>query len=244
VDTCASCQAEVQALDDTWALLGEIPDERVDRIAMRTRFDQMMASHAAWTVVPPSTSVWDRAGQWMSAWTRAGLAAAAAVVLLAAGVGVGRFMAAPVQQAAPAMEIADLRRDLHEMREMLTLSLMQQPAATERLRGIGWSSQIDQPDNQVVTALVDALLHDQNVNVRLAAIDALRRVSAQPVVRTGTERALTEAPSPLVQTALIDFMVDTGDKQAVGALRRLSEDATVDEAVRARATWGVARLES
>ena len=42
--------------------------------------------------------------------------------------------------------------------------------------------------------------------------------------------------------ALIDFMVETRDRTAIDALRRLSEDPTEDAAVRDRAAWGVAQL--
>ena len=87
-------------------------------------------------------------------------------------------------------------------------------------------------------------MHDPNVNVRLACVDALRRFSAQDQVRRGTVRALGESSYPLVQIALIDFMVETKDKSAVDALRRLSEDAMVDEAVRGRAAWGLQQLNS
>ena len=45
-----------------------------------------------------------------------------------------------------------------------------------------------------------------------------------------------------MQIALIDFVVETKDKEAIDALRRLSEDAMVDEAVRGRAAWGVGQL--
>src|SRR6266542_2243037 len=60
-------------------------------------------------------------------------------------------------------------------------------------------------------------LHDPNVNVRLASVDALKRFSMQADVRLGTLRALTEASSPMLQVAIIDFMVETRDTGAVGA---------------------------
>ena len=76
------------------------------------------------------------------------------------------------------------------MRQMLMLSLMQQQSATERLRGVSGSVQIDQPGAEIVRALLETLMHDPNVNVRLACVDALRRFSEQDVVRRGTVQAL------------------------------------------------------
>ena len=142
----------------------------------------------------------------------------------------------------PIRSDATFAGELREMREMLMLSLMQQQSATERLRGVSGSVQIDQPGTEIVRALLDTLMHDPNVNVRLACVDALRRFSEQDVVRRGTVQALAESSYPLVQIALIDFMVETKDKDAIDALRRLSEDSTADEAVRGRAAWGVEQL--
>ena len=141
-----------------------------------------------------------------------------------------------------ASALAELRGELRGMREMLTLSLIQQQSATERLRGVSGSAQIDMPGNEILAALLDTLMHDPNVNVRLACVDALRKFSTQDQVRRGTIQALGEASFPLVQIALIDYMVETKDKSAVDALRRLSEDAMVNEAVRGRAIWGLQQL--
>lgn len=128
------------------------------------------------------------------------------------------------------------------MRELLTLSLMQQQSATERLRGVSGSTQIERPGTGIVRALLDTLLHDSNVNVRLASVDALRRFSEQDLVRREIVRALADPLFPLVQIALIDFMVETKDRDAIDALRQLSQDAMANEAVRGRAVWGVEQL--
>jgi MoxR-like ATPase len=87
-------------------------------------------------------------------------------------------------------------------------------------------------------------MHDPNVNVRLACVDALRRFRGRDVVRRGTIQALAESSFPLVQIAIIDFMVETRDHQAVEALERLSMDSMANEAVRGRAVWGLQQLKS
>lgn len=97
----------------------------------------------------------------------------------------------------------------------------------------------------MVSALLDTLLHDPNVNVRLAAVDALRRVSDRPDVRLGTRQAVTDrSASPLLQVAVIDFMVETRDPQAPALFNALAQDATLDALVRGRAQWGLERTTS
>ena len=48
--------------------------------------------------------------------------------------------------------------------------------------------------------------------------------------------------SPLVQMALIDFVVETQDRGAADVLRQLSGDARSDQTVRTRAAWGLEHL--
>ena len=90
--------------------------------------------------------------------------------------------------------------------------------------------------------VIDTLMHDANVNVRLASIDALKRFAERDGVRTAAIRALDTQTSPLVQMALIDFVVETQERGALDALRRLSRDDMANEAVRARAKWGIDHL--
>jgi hypothetical protein len=232
---CEPCAAAYRAIAGTLGLVGSpaVP-ERDDRYGLevwqRIRHD-----------LPPQEASW--ALRW-SAWYGRAMVAAVAMIVIVAFVA-GRASRPPVpsqRETVQAQDLAELRVELREMRQMLTLSLMQQQSATERLRGVSGSAQIDQPDNEIVRALLDTLMHDSNVNVRLAAVDALRRFNERDVVRQGTIQALTDSSFPLVQIALIDFMVETREKDAIGALRRLSEDATANEAVRGRAAWGVEQL--
>ena len=94
----------------------------------------------------------------------------------------------------------------------------------------------------MVSALLDTLLHDPNVNVRLASIDALARFADQQQVRQGAVDALQSASSPLVQIALIDFVVGAREKGSIDALKKLAADPGLNEAVRVHASQGLDRL--
>jgi HEAT repeat protein len=165
-------------------------------------------------------------------------AACAATLVLAVGVVLGR--ATDRAPAAPP-EVAALHQELRDLKQMVTLSLMQQQSASERLRGVSFSNQVDGSGDEIVSALLDTLKHDTNVNVRLASVDALKRFAERDVVRRAAVDALDTQRSPLVQMALIDFVVETQDRGAVGALRKLST-AAPNETVRSRAAWGIKHL--
>jgi HEAT repeat protein len=166
------------------------------------------------------------------------LAGAAALLL----VGLAAGWATRPAVAPPSDELAALRTELRETRQLVALSLLQQQSASDRLRGVSWSGRLDEPGGEVVNALLDTLLHDPNVNVRLASIDALARFADEQRVRDGAREALQSATSPLVQIALIDFVVGAQDKTSVDALRRLSADPALNEAVRSRAARGLSEL--
>jgi HEAT repeat protein len=246
VRECEACRREAAALGDLWSGLEAIPAIPPDSTAMRARFASMLEGHEqgreaaeALRLSSGQSARWEGMNGWlMRLWPRGPLvqlAGAAALVVL--GLVVGRATAAPA-----AGDVASLRSELREMRQMVSLSLMQQQSASDRLKGVNWSGRLEAPGAEVVSALLDTLLHDPNVNVRLAAIDALARFADDRRVRQGAIDALESASSPLVQIALIDFVVGAQDRTSVEALKRLAADPALDEAVRARAALGLERL--
>jgi hypothetical protein len=243
-------EREAHDLDATWRMLGAIDAPSPDSERMRARIDAVIeAIESGPRVVRPS--------RWQSHVLQ-GLAAAAVLVI---GIGIGWFARAggsasvasgvggtrPTATGAAApgdatQQLAAMRTEMHDLREMMSLSLMQQQSAAERLKGVSWTGQLDRPSGEVVSALLDALMHDPNVNVRLATIDALERFASQDEVRRGTIQAVRQQPSPLVQVALIDFMVKTHERESLPVLRQLAMDPQANDAVRARAAWGLQQL--
>ena len=68
--------------------------------------------------------------------------------------------------------------------------------------------------------------------------------SDREIVRRRTVQTLRETSFPMLQVALIDFLVDIKDTSAANALRQLADDPGVNESVRSRAAWGLQRLSS
>jgi hypothetical protein len=230
---------EADGLDATWRMLGAIDAPAPDSDRMRARLDGVLdaVEHAA----PPPPRRWfgrrdvDRGRHALQ-----GLAAAAVLLV---GIAIGRFVVPDTSRAADSSsEIAAMRSEMRELREMVSLSLMQQQSASDRLKGVTWTGQLDRPSSEVISALVDALMHDPNVNVRLATIDALERFASRDDVRRAAIQAVDRQMSPLVQIALIDFLVKTNERQSAPTLRRLIEDPQVNDAVRSRAAWGLQQL--
>lgn len=130
------------------------------------------------------------------------IAAAAAVLVAAlAGFWVG-------QQRN---DITALRGEVRSLREVVALSLLDQQSASERLRGIRFSTSLDREDPEVVAALTRTLRADPSVDVRLAAADALRRFRLPASTRETAWQLLQIEDSPLVQIAAIDLLAASRD---------------------------------
>src|SRR5262245_23916654 len=230
-------RTEAEGLDAAWRMLGRLKAPAPDSGRMRARLDAVI--EAVEHPEPRIRPIFD--GGWR-AWVLQGVAAAAILLI---GAAIGRFSVSGGTRptvAGSSSEIAAVRSEMRELREMVSLSLMQQQSASERLKGVTWTGQLDRPSGEVVSALLDALMHDPNVNVRLATIDALERFASRDEVRRGAIDAVQRQASPLVQIALIDFMVKTNERESAPTLRRLAMDPQVNDAVRARAAWGLQQL--
>jgi len=223
---------EAEGLDATWRMLGGIDAPVPGSDRMRARLDSVLEA------VEHATA--RRSGVQGRFSAVQGFAAAA---ILLVGVAIGRFVLPDrTGPANSSSEIAAMRSEVRELREMVSLSLMQQQSATDRLKGITWTGQLDRPSGEVISALLDALMHDPNVNVRLATIDALERFASRDDVRRAAIEAVGRQMSPLVQIALIDFLVKTNERQSTPMLRRLAQDPQVNDAVRSRAAWALQQL--
>jgi hypothetical protein len=245
---CDACRAEAEDQKTLWMTLGAIPTGAPSPDA-RSRFDAMLAVYREGLTSSPDQGRWNAVNSWIGRWRpvqpalQLGVAAAMLLLGLTAGLQLRQAPAASTAPIAQAdSDIAELRIELLQMRQMLALSLMQQQSASERLRGVNWSYQLQQPGGELLSALLDALMRDPNVNVRLAAVDALRQFSDQPGVRRGVIEALSRTESPMVQVALIDLAVDLRERESIDTLRRITDDRAFDAAVRERARRGITEL--
>jgi len=236
--SCNRCRSELESLRVLWNQLGALPAESPSP-EMRIRFQTMLSAYEAGLSVPRVQV--GRGMAWLQSWLRPSLVfqLGYAIVLLVLGGLAGHLLSL---RSADVGEIAQLRNEIHSMRELVTVSLLQQDSASERLQGVSWSRMVRQPDEKVLDALITAMNHDPSVNVRLAAVDALCRFSDRPAARQGLMQALANQDSPLVQLALIDAMVELRERHSAEMLRKLSGDANVNQVVRERAKWGLQQL--
>jgi hypothetical protein len=76
------------------------------------------------------------------------------------------------------------------------------------------------------------MLKDPDVNVLLAALDALKAVAARPETQTRLAAAIPSEDSPLVQLSLIDTLLESDGVAARRDLKQLLDNPKLDPVVR------------
>ena len=156
-------------------------------------------------------------------------------------------------------DVATLRREVGDLHTMVALSLLEKGSVSERLQGVAYSREVavtrdfgsvrelggrngesggsgasapTEQREQVVTALFARLLEDPNVNVRLAALEALRPLAARDDRRGEFVAAVARQQSPLVALSLIDLLLESGTAAARHDLEELLSNPRLDPVVR------------
>ncbi len=250
--SCPECQREYASLAQTLAALDRLPTP-APTPRLRSNFYALLEeeknSAASIRAAVARRQRASRASLWR--WI---LSPAAALALALAGfyVGTGYAPPAPAPTAAPVVatttdaetkrELAELRAQVDKMGQAFVASLLQQKSTNERLHAV--LTKIDQknPDQKDLASLVGALALDPSVNVRLSALDALYPHAGQELVRNGVLASLPREQNPLVQVAMIDFLVAARERNATPELQKLANNQALDAAVRDAAKRGLAQL--
>ncbi|HLL96216.1 MAG TPA: zf-HC2 domain-containing protein, partial [Spirosoma sp.] len=230
---CPACRQELAATRQVWQLMGAVstPEPRPE---MRTQFYAMLHSFDEAEQADQETSWakgWERFRQ---LWTpRLAGQVAFSILLLSIGLVAGYWMQdRRSANVAYQQRIDTLSTQVQEMREMMMLSLLENPSATERLRAVGYTKDLNDANGRVIDALLTTLNNDPNVNVRLVTLEALAELAHDPRAREGLVQSLTKQESPLVQVALADVMLKLQEKRSLKPLRQMLRQEGVNDLVK------------
>ena len=139
-------------------------------------------------------------------------------------------------------EIARLREEMDSTKRMMMAMMTNPQSASQRMLGVAASYQIEQPDDEIVNALLKTMNEDPNTNVRLAALEALSTFHQQAHVRTALIAALAKQKDPVVQISLIRLMIEMKEKSVIRELDRITRDKESIKAVKDEAYSGLLKL--
>jgi hypothetical protein len=217
---CAECRMELETDQQVWDLLGELQTPEPST-SIRPRFYAMLDTYKE-SQAPSRNALSDIVHMFRQLWTvQPGFRLVYSVLLVVAGLGLG-FLFNTNTQTNSKDQIASLSSQVKEMKEMMMLSLLENPSASERIRGVSYTSEIKNANQEVIDALLATLNGDPNVNVRLMTLEALIPLAAKdPRVREGLVHSIVEQESPLVQSAMADVMLKLQEKRSVQSFRKL-----------------------
>jgi hypothetical protein len=155
---------------------------------------------------------------------------ALASLTLIAGFAAGYFMRTPPQKN----EVQALTQEVSGLREMVMLSLLEKESASERLKAVSLTESMDEASSSVTDALIKTLNTDSNVNVRLAALEALLPYTKNGNVREALVRSIAKQNSPLVQVALAEAMAALQEKTSVKELEKIMRSGKTPKDVKKR----------
>ena len=138
-------------------------------------------------------------------------------------------------------DAGELERQLAATRTLM-LELMADERSTTRMRAATVSLEVAVPDPLIIENLELLLRTDASTNVRLAALDALRRFGDAPAARAALLAAMAEDPPPAVRVQLLETLVQLREKRVLPYLEELITNDSIPRALRDAAELGTFKL--
>ncbi|MCF0062332.1 HEAT repeat domain-containing protein [Dyadobacter chenwenxiniae] len=129
-----------------------------------------------------------------------------------------------------------------EIRNVLTFEKLASTSASERIQAINQSYDLPKVDKEITQLLINTLNFDPNINVRLAACQALQHFQNEADVAESLVQSLAIQTDPNIQIMLIEVLVSIKEKRAVEPFQQLVRKQDVMEVVKLKAQQGVSEL--
>jgi len=218
--SCDQCGPAFEALATTWSQLGSLP-EHSPSPHLRTRFYAMLDGYQEGK--KRQTSTGKRFGSSLFALPIWGFGLMAACLFIAG------FLLGRPSQPVPTLE-------LPVDTGLQTPQWYSAPSATARLQGISTlASQPSLTSENLIPTLLYVLETDPSVDVRLAALRALRPMAQNPLVQQGFRRAVVSQDAPLVQIGILDIICEANSPQTTDTLENLLQKDPLNPFVKQRA---------
>ena len=236
LESCKSCSEEVDRLVILFEEMNKIPKEIPDQL-LRQNFETMLKNEkqkvvsAGLAMAKPELRIrwfYSTFGQ-----------IAAGFALLITGIVLGLL----ISSNHPGLsQTEDLKKEITAMKDMLILTKLDQPSASQRIMAANYLEEMTAPDKKILEALINTMNTDNNSNVRMAAVNALSKFKEQQLVKDALVETLSLQTDPIIQISLINILVEIQDKRAVDKMKELLEKNSTNESVKKLAEKGILTL--
>ncbi len=201
VTSCDPCREELESLSVIWTKLGVLKEEQPSK-NLRTRFYANLEEYKQ--NLQQESSVPQKRGLLSSLFkplmpVKPAFQFSFAALFLVVGLTAGYFLRGGLKGGG---EIAQLRQEVRQIRQITAVSLLRQETFREQLRNVGWRPQVGLPDEATLSEFLRSVEEETGTGSRIAALDLLSFFSESPLDKEEWANALSDQTSPLVQLAL------------------------------------------
>ncbi len=227
------CEKSRQVLEETRALLEAMENSRQMKPSAGVRQAFLEALEEEKGSMGKVKNLRPNSGGWKTAFQ-----IAASVLLVIAGYGIGSYQIGKQSQ----VQIAQLEEQTQQLKEDMLLAMIDNSSASKRIQAVSYTEEFVSPDEKVLNALIERLQYDPNVNVRLAAAEALSRYGEVEAVKDAFIYSLSHEKDPGIQIAVIEFLVDVKDERAKEPMEQLLENEETPGFVKQQLNQGLMNL--
>jgi hypothetical protein len=169
---------------------------------------------------------------------------AAGIALLVIGFAAGHFT-----HPNPGPSNGSINPKIQQMKAaLMNIGYYKQPSAGKRLAAVNISQKLPDQNKKLDRRVADILSYtintDDNINVRLAAAEALFKYRDEIAVKTALVHSLRQQNDPLMQITLINMLVKLKAKGAIPEMQQMLTASGTQKIVRQRLKVSIAQLEA
>ena len=231
--TCNTCKDELDKLLHIEELLSKVKEDEIPA-KVNSAFQMMLDNEKD----SNKQNLFDRINQRHISLSTL-IRVAAGLLLLISGGFIG-YVIHPTDKSSS--EVSSLKQEMVEMKNIVILSLIKQESPSERIKAVSYIKEIPMPDPKLIETLFNTLNNDRNVNVRLAAAQALSKYKDNREIARGIVKSLESQTEPLVQIMLINLAVETGESDVTTELNKMLKRTDLMDEVKNYAKKGIKSL--
>lgn len=130
-------------------------------------------------------------------------------------------------------EVAELQAEMGNLKQEVLLAGLRDYSGPQKIDAVYNIKTSGLANENLVSALVYTMNSDKNVNVRLAAINALSEMmDKNDNVKTELTKSLSVQDNPLLQISLIQVLTESGVKEAKDEIESISNNENTNQQVK------------
>lgn len=231
---CKQCKTALQELQTVFEAIQHTSSQALPDKSLQLNFEEMLRKEKETLNDPKIVSLHPKT---KSSWKTV-LQIAATIALVFSGYFYGKLE----NTASLSEEMAVLEKEKYQMKQTMTISLIENESASKRLQAVNYAEEFEKPGNDILNALINKMHYDDHSNVRLAAAEALAKFSDSEMVRKALINALDIEQDPGIQIELIQILVSIQEKRAVPSMEKLLQNEETPDYVKDQVKIGLPNL--